>query len=102
VGNPEQREIKMKEESTFDKYMMPIFLIGLLIIGFVWVGKTIYEFKHPEPQQEIKFNVVGIVNATNSSIVTFQFECVKFCANKFYEGGNKMDSCFGQCEKLGK
>ena len=59
-------------QSTFDKFFMPVFLVFITVFGCVWIGKTIYYIYNPEPNREITFKVVGIVNATNSSIVSIQ------------------------------
>lgn len=81
---------------------MPIFMIGISVIGLVWAGKTIYYIYNPPQDQEITFNVVGIINATNSSIVSIYFECIKYCTKEAYSDYNRMNKCYEQCGKLGK
>lgn len=88
--------------STFDKMFIPIFFVGILIMGGVWVGKTVYYIYHPPQDQEITFNVVGIVNATNSSIVSLHFECIKYCIDKINTEYTNRDKCYEQCARLGK
>ena len=77
---------------------MPIFLIFVVILGSIWAYKTVNDLFIRQPQKEIKFNIVGIVNATNSSIVSIQFECIKFCSNN----EQYPENCYEQCAKLGK
>jgi hypothetical protein len=79
--------------------MMGIGLIICLIYGLI-LG-TISLFK-PERNETITFNVTGIVNATNSSIISLQAECVKLCINKQDSmEGYEEDRCFSACAKIG-
>jgi len=89
-------------QSTFNKILTPVFLIFLLIIGSVWIGNTIYGSTHPElNKKEITFNVVGIVNATNSSIINIQFECIKYCIDEVTSSYSQQEKCWDECAKLG-
>lgn len=86
--------------NEFERWSGLLFLLVLVIIIAMWSGKLIYDIYNPPPQQEIIFNVTGIVNATNSSVVSFQFECIKYCIDKRmteYE-----NSCIDKCLELGK
>lgn len=76
----------------------------IAVLAFVgYVITTGYEVFHPEPQRNITFNVVGIVNATNSSLVQIQFECIKFCGKDLdYVNNDKVKLCWEQCSELGK
>lgn len=89
--------------STFDKLFIPIFFTAILIIGGVWSFKTIYEMKNPElNKKEVTFNVVGVVNATNSSVIALHLECIKYCVDELKDiGQNAMTNCFNQCKELG-
>lgn len=89
--------------STTDKLLVPIFIVSIIILGSVWATKAIYDMRHPElNKKEITFNVVGIVNATNSSIVSIQFECIKYCIYELKNDGyNYLEDCYKQCANLG-
>ena len=88
--------------STFDKIFMPVFLVVIITTSLVWAGKTVYYIYNPPQNKEVTFNVVGIVNATNSSIVSIHFECIKFCVNQIGHGLEAQYKCYEQCEKLGR
>ena len=87
-------------KSSYDKILLWAFLAGFLFVAVPYFYSTFF-MTHPNGQN-ITFNVTGIVNATNSSIVSIQFECIKFCKEVAYSSGNSyLEKCWSQCANLG-
>jgi hypothetical protein len=61
-------------------------------------------FKNCREQTNITFNVTGITNATNSSLIAIHFECIKFCSNEFYgsDASYRLNLCYTECSRIGQ
>jgi hypothetical protein len=81
-------------ESWLDKFgfIMIITLVALLITSISMTGKK---------EESITFNVVGITNNSNSSLVQLHFECIKYCVYHLTSGTNAQYRCYDECAKLG-
>lgn len=99
-----KERLKRLEHGNMSAITANIFLIGLcfaVIIYLIFLGvKSFY----PEPEQVIRFEVTGIINSTNAtSLVSFQYECIKFCVDELKNfDKDRQYKCYEQCSKLGK
>jgi hypothetical protein len=73
-----------------------------IVLLYVGTSLIIYSFRD-SGDQNVTLNVVGIVNATNSSMVSIQMECIRFCGEDLaYSSNDKVKLCWEQCAGLGK
>ena len=85
-----------EQKTTIDRIILLCFIVLLLVLS---IAAIIYMFK-PAKSTNITFNVTGVTNATNSSIVSVHFECIQFCA-KQYGQTSYAKECWEQCLTLG-
>ena len=91
------KQIKMgKKQDLIITYFAIILAVIFLTEGAFYTYKQIY----PNPTPTITFNVTGVVNATNSSIISIQFECIKYCID--HTNTNWYQDCWKECSSLGK
>lgn len=81
----------MKEGTT------NLFLILAICVALVVMG--LFTFLKPVPDS-ISINVTGVVNATNSSIVSFHLQCLENCNNHFFDSWDKLNICYDACENI--
>lgn len=79
-----------------DKYGGLLLLATIVLLIIILQGM----FYH-DNQKVFTFNVVGLTNSTNSSIVQIHFECIKFCINNMEDGTGAQYRCYDECAKLG-
>ena len=77
--------------------IIAFFILGIGLIGYLVMGIF---FPH-DNSGTITIQVTGIVNATNSSIVSIHFECIKYCIDHVSTEYNNREKCYEQCEKIG-
>jgi hypothetical protein len=93
---------KMKEQ-TFSRIVMSAIVITLLIAAITYSYNSFFNEDY-KSHQNIVFNVTGIINATNSSIISIQYECIQFCGsdNLNYQSASLISTCWKECAKLGE
>jgi hypothetical protein len=81
-------------------YGFPILLI-FMMIGLIIFSLSV--FSGYRRSENVTFNVTGISGPVNAStLVGVHFECIKYCSRQFYSDSYARDTCYAQCEKLGK
>jgi hypothetical protein len=88
-------------EKIADYYKTVVVTIFVLVM--IWgVFIITYNVFYPSDlSHNITLNIIGIDNATNSSIVSIHFECLKVCNKQFSNDGSKLRDCWKECEKIG-
>lgn len=92
--NEKENQKKWKLAIELLKWIAIIIIGVLIIVGIL--------FKQPS-QDSVTFQVVGYANETNTTALTsLHYECMKYCAEKFYNSDFDRGSCWEQCASLGK
>ena len=91
---------KKKKDDIIQTIILFVFAFALL----GWLIWSIYSaFYIPEKDNIIKFEVVGVVNSSESasSLVQIHYECMKYCMSHT-SGDSEQRECWNQCALLGK
>lgn len=84
-----------------DNYGAVLLMLFFLAVIF---GSLVVSWVRPQKQDRVVFEIVGVNNQSiNATTLTqLHYECIKFCANKFYDMQGKLTDCYTQCATLGK
>jgi hypothetical protein len=88
----------MNEKTLRAIYYLAIILIALSI-SWALVFNTFFKSSQ---NADITLNVVGIVNVTNSSLISLHYECIKYCEHEATYNAQQTVDCWNQCALLGR
>lgn len=89
-------------KSTIKKIEERFILYGFLVVGImVLISLIIGIFREPS-SQTINFNVTGVINSSNSSLVSLHLDCIKYCQENENSGYSELKMCYEQCSSLGR
>lgn len=98
-GERDMKGVRGKKKNS-DNFHGIWLMIMFTIMGVAIIAIPLF-FSGNNDSKKIEMNVTGIVNATESSVVVIQYECIKMCVEEMSDGTYGQDKCFEQCENLG-
>ena len=95
---------KQKSKNDFWAFAREnMIVLAFFLIMLVVASGIIINWFRPASEDKVVFNITGVTDSINATTLTqLHFECMKYCANKFYDSGGKLTECYSQCATLGK
>lgn len=73
---------------------------SLILLAVVLMLLIFMPLLRNEKDISVTFNVTGVTNITNSTVISFGIECTELCNHRFYDSSQKLELCYDQCTKV--